>query len=103
MTTELRFLPYRPQNQAAPTLAEIQSATLVLDGAFIDVTAVFRQANETVKEAGEAARRIVSNYETSLSFSVEYPITSREHRQVNTRLARAFRRPALIHNGRKPR
>lgn len=97
MSTEIRFLPYQSQNPAAPTMSEIQSATLILDGAFIDVTAAFKQAQE------EPTHRLYGNYETSFSLTVEYPVTRREHRQVITRLARACRRPATIHNGRKPR
>jgi hypothetical protein len=103
MSTELRFLPYQPQNPAAPTLAEIQSATLVLDGAFIDVNAVFKQASEAMEEAAESVHRILTNYETRFTITREYPAGRREHRQVATRWARLFRRPALIHNGRKSR
>lgn len=103
MTAQIAFLPHSPNDNAVPTLAEIKAATLVMDGAFIDITAVFKQANEAAAEAGEAARRLYGNYETSLSFTIQYPVTRRENRQVATRWARLFRRPALIHNGRKPR
>jgi len=102
MTTELRFLPHS-KHPEAPTLTEIQSATLILGDSFIDVTAAFKQAEESAKEAGEAVRLLATNYEANLSFAVEYPITSREHRQMQTRLSRALRRPALIHKGGKPR
>jgi hypothetical protein len=103
MTSEIRFMTYQPKNPEAPTLAEIQSATLTLDGAFIDITAAFKRTNEAVEEAAGSARELYATYETSFSFTREYPATGREHRQVATRLARICRRPALIHNGGKPR
>lgn len=100
MSTELRFLPHQPQNPAAPTLAELQSATLIFEGAFLDVTLAFQQAHEQMEELRGTIQR---NYETSFSITREYPVTGRDFRQMQTRLARALRRPALIHNGRKPR
>lgn len=102
MSTELGFLPdqYQPRHPSVPTMAEIQSATLILDGAFIDVTLALQQAHEQMEELRGTVRR---NYETSFSITREYPVTGRDFRQMQTRLARALRRPALIHNGRKPR
>jgi len=103
MSTELRFLPHKPKDPAAPTAAEIQSAFLVLDGALVDVTTALKVSADHAWEAGDAARRLVTNYETSFSITREYPVAGRDFRQMAKNLARAFRRPALIHNGRKPR
>lgn len=103
MTSPAQLMIVKPQNPAAPTLAELSKAMLAFDGAFIDVTAALKQANEAAAKAAESATQLFANYQTSFSFTREYPLSGRDFRQIAKRLSRACRRPALIHNGRKPR
>ena len=97
MSTSIAFLPYELKNPAAPTVAEINGTFISLDGHFTDIGITFDRVRDSMEQLATAA------YETSFSISRAFTMTRRGQRRMDTAWARMFRRPALIHNGRKPR
>jgi hypothetical protein len=55
--------------------------------------------NGSINGYGQDIHRVLDD----VSVSIDFTMTKREHRRFTRNLARLCRRPALIHNGRKPR
>lgn len=62
------------------------------------------EAVRTATDANAAAMRVVAEHARRLSWSLKiaFAETPRDARRARRDMARAYRRPALIHKGRKP-
>lgn len=66
---------------------------------WVDISDAIVATDYTFRPATEDPYHLPTNYTATLSFTT----SKRAIRRMITRLARMDRRPALIHNGRKPR
>lgn len=80
----------------AGTLPDDVAAWTDISDAVTDVDFSFEESANAIADYTRLA-----NYTFEASFSIT--MTRREHRRAITSFQRMLRRPALIHNGRKPR